>query len=323
MPAISIIVPVYNSEKYLRRCIDSILAQTFSDFELLLIDDGSTDSSSLICDEYAQKDSHVRVFHKENGGVSSSRNLGLDNAQSEWITFVDSDDFVSSNFCEILLDNENEDLVICSFEVFGNENHKNRLKKSCCSKKELSLILNECLLKVHFTTPWGKLFKKEILDTVKLRFPSNIDSTEDTLFVYTYMLYINSIRTKSDIIYYYRHTGYGLSFQNLSIEKAIYTMNILCSIIKSLEKEYNTNLSYTYHHTINYIYVRVIRFIKSNTLALSQRMFFIKKIHSQLPPSFLKEYLPPTIGIRGKVFYMLARNKYYFLLSLYSYCVSI
>ena len=91
---VSIIVPVYNAEEHLRRCVDSILVQTFSDFELLLIDDGSKDGSAAICDEYTIKDSRVRVFHKENGGGSSARNLGLDNAQGEWIAFVDSDDFI-------------------------------------------------------------------------------------------------------------------------------------------------------------------------------------------------------------------------------------
>ena len=138
MPVISIIVPVYNAEKYLHRCIDSILSQTFTDFELLLIDDGSTDSSSIICDDYLREDSRVRVFHKKNGGVSSARNMGLDNAKGKWITFVDSDDFISSNFCEILLDNENEDLVICSFETFGNIKEKCKLKDSYYSKEQLS-----------------------------------------------------------------------------------------------------------------------------------------------------------------------------------------
>lgn len=94
LPKISIIVPVYNAEKYLNRCIDSILAQTFTDFELLLIDDGSRDSSGVICDEYVANDPRVRVFHKPNGGVSSARNVGLDNARGEWITFSDADDFV-------------------------------------------------------------------------------------------------------------------------------------------------------------------------------------------------------------------------------------
>lgn len=92
-PKISVIVPVYNTEKYLKRCIDSILEQSFSDFELLLIDDGSTDASPAICDEYAQIDSRVRVFHTVNGGVSSARNLGLDNVRGQWVIFVDADDY--------------------------------------------------------------------------------------------------------------------------------------------------------------------------------------------------------------------------------------
>lgn len=98
MPKVSIIVPVYKAEKYLNRCIDSILAQTFTDWELLLIDDGSTDRSGDICDEYAKKDTRIRVFHKENGGVSSARNLGLDSAQGEWVTFIDADDYILPDF---------------------------------------------------------------------------------------------------------------------------------------------------------------------------------------------------------------------------------
>ena len=93
-PKITVIIPVYNAESTLRRCLDSILAQTFTDFECLLINDGSKDRSGEICEEYANKDSRVRVFHKENGGVSSARNVGLDNARGEWITFCDSDDTV-------------------------------------------------------------------------------------------------------------------------------------------------------------------------------------------------------------------------------------
>ena len=97
-PKISVIVPVYNVEKYLRRCVDSILTQTFTDFEVLLIDDGSTDGSGKICDEYAKKDKRVRVFHKENGGVSSARNLGLDNVRGRYVTFVDADDKISPDY---------------------------------------------------------------------------------------------------------------------------------------------------------------------------------------------------------------------------------
>ncbi len=101
-PTVSVIVPVYKAEKYLHRCIDSILAQTFGDFELLLIDDGSPDKSGIICDEYAQRDTRIRVCHKPNGGVSSARNLGLDHARGEWIAFVDADDWVDKSFLDVL-----------------------------------------------------------------------------------------------------------------------------------------------------------------------------------------------------------------------------
>ena len=116
-PKISVIVPVYNAEKYLPRCIDSVLTQIFTDFELLLIDDGSIDESGKICNEYADNDKRIRVFHKENGGVSSARNVGLDKAIGEWITFLDSDDSLFADFFSSfagLLDS-NVDFVTSSF----------------------------------------------------------------------------------------------------------------------------------------------------------------------------------------------------------------
>ena len=114
-PQVSIIIPVYNSENTLRRCLNSVLAQTFTDFECLLVDDGSTDDSGRICDEYAEKDKRFRVFHKENGGVSSARNVGLDNASGEWITFVDSDDWIEGSFLDSLLNFGNGSLRISNF----------------------------------------------------------------------------------------------------------------------------------------------------------------------------------------------------------------
>ena len=101
-PTISVIVPVYNTEQYLHRCIDSVLAQTYKDFELLLIDDGSTDSSGAICDEYAAKDARVKVFHKENGGVSSARRIGVEQSHGEFIYFVDSDDAILPDTLEMM-----------------------------------------------------------------------------------------------------------------------------------------------------------------------------------------------------------------------------
>ena len=101
MPKVSIIVPVYNAEKYLRECLDSIISQIFTDWECILVDDGSPDNSGEICNEYAKDDSRFRVFHVQNGGVSRARNIGLDNMSSEWVMFVDSDDAIAENTLEI------------------------------------------------------------------------------------------------------------------------------------------------------------------------------------------------------------------------------
>ena len=117
MPNISVIVPVYNTEEYLSQCIDSILAQTFVDFELLLIDDGSTDSSGMICDKYADKDTRVIVYHKQNEGVSAARNLGIDNSKGEWITFVDSDDILYPEALSVLHANSRDvEIVTAAIE---------------------------------------------------------------------------------------------------------------------------------------------------------------------------------------------------------------
>ena len=103
-PKISVIIPVYNAEKTLHRCIDSILAQTFSDFEVLLIDDGSKDKSGEICDEYARKDSRIKVCHKENGGVSSARNTGLSKAMGEYVIHCDADDFIEPEMLDLCIE---------------------------------------------------------------------------------------------------------------------------------------------------------------------------------------------------------------------------
>ena len=121
---ISVIVPVYNTEEYLGKCIESILAQTFTDFELLLIDDGSTDRSGEICDAYAAKDARVKVFHKENGGVSRARNLGIENAQGEYLSFIDSDDTIRPKMYETLLNIANRhqlDLISSDIELNGKK----------------------------------------------------------------------------------------------------------------------------------------------------------------------------------------------------------
>ena len=118
---ISVIIPIYNTEKYLCQCIESVLIQSYPKFELLLINDGSKDRSGEICDEYAKKDNRIKVFHKENGGVSSARNLGLDNANGDYICFIDADDYVGKRYLEIHLPDNDEDFIQSSVKILEND----------------------------------------------------------------------------------------------------------------------------------------------------------------------------------------------------------
>ncbi|MGN0550981.1 MAG: glycosyltransferase family 2 protein [Acutalibacteraceae bacterium] len=206
-PKISIIVPIYNSEQFLSRCVDSILKQTVTDFELLLIDDGSPDKSGIICDEYASKDNRIRVLHKENGGVSTARNIGLDSALGEYICFVDSDDFLEKNYLEVLLKNSlenNAEMIVCSYF-----SHSAREISYCNMKTSIIDHCNENwktadLISSSFMYyPWNKLFLRKILEKNNIRFDETIKFSEDLIFNCNYIVYCQTIVTLSEELYHY------------------------------------------------------------------------------------------------------------------------
>ena len=178
---ISVIVPVYNVEKYLPKCIDSILAQTFTNFELLLINDGSKDSSGTICDEYAAKDSRIRVFHKENGGVSAARNLGLDNAKGEWIAFVDSDDWVLPGYFDPL-DNVEDEINIVKFGVLKEIKNQSLLINSVCESGVYPIT--HYFKHPYYTSCCYSFFYRNTSHFKSIRFSENIRYSEDREFIF-------------------------------------------------------------------------------------------------------------------------------------------
>lgn len=220
-PKISVIVPVYNVEQYLPRCLDSILAQTFTDFELLLIDDGSKDNSGKICDEYAGIDSRIRVFHKENGGVSSARNVGLDNAIGEWICFVDSDDTLDVDFLHYsLLDIPSfVDIVFLSWAKKENGKivYEKILPDVVYDSVNLHKVFSETDI-VSMGVPWGRIYKMNVVLKYNLRFDINLPISEDRLFFYEYIIHSRGILLRSHIGYFFRITNQGLSSKKLSAE---------------------------------------------------------------------------------------------------------
>lgn len=187
MPKVSIIVPVYKAEAYLHRCVDSILAQTFTDFELLLIDDGSPDRSGEICDEYAQKDSRIRVIHKENGGVSSARQRGLDEAVGEYTIHADPDDWVEPNMLEELYKKakqDDADIVICDY--FNNIGTKQTICRQCPSSLEPKQVLIELFQQLHGSC-CNKLARRVCYKQYGIEFPRGINYCED-LFTWVQFL---------------------------------------------------------------------------------------------------------------------------------------
>ena len=178
---VSVIIPVYNCENYIEKCIESVLLQSYENFEMILIDDGSPDNSGAICDKYAEKDSRVRVIHKSNGGVSSARKKGIENSTSAYISFIDSDDYIEPDYLEKLMNaaqKTDSDVVCCNCIDEGITGQPN-----ICIEKEQTLDSVQSMLDCYFSGQrfayviWGKVFKKSIaekLEFVKIRY------TEDT-----------------------------------------------------------------------------------------------------------------------------------------------
>lgn len=202
---ISVIVPIYNVEKYLKKCIDSIINQTYKNLEIILVDDGSPDNCGKICDEYVGKDSRVIVIHKENGGVSSARNRGLDIARGEYITFVDSDDLIGSNMTfedniNILKRNSQIDILQYPiYYIFNQTEIKKTFPSSQCIYGERDLFLNWYTSKPITGYVWDKIFKRKIFD--KIRFPENIQLAEDSYCIVDFVKTANCLYI-SELGYY-------------------------------------------------------------------------------------------------------------------------
>lgn len=210
MPKISVIIPVYKVEKFLRQCVNSVLAQTHSDLEVILVDDGSPDSCGAICDEFAAKDSRIKVIHKENGGVSAARNTGLDMATGQWVMFVDSDDLVDRHYAEFLLkaaEQSGADLICCGHNRFTEEPNlqsKERFEKYSVEEFSREEAMENAFSIWYKPNVWGKLVRRELFRFV--RFP-DAKRAEDLWVSYQLLAGCNKVAMMRHYApYHYRNT---------------------------------------------------------------------------------------------------------------------
>lgn len=234
---ISVIIPVYNVEEYLRECIDSVLSQTYENYEIILVDDGSTDSSGKICDEYAEKNDKISVIHKQNGGLSDARNKGLSVANGEYIYFLDSDDYIVAEAFEELVSvikNDNSDFVFFDAKSFEDGNKSLNIEQRYIRKSKYETAKGEDVLfkllknkEYHSSVPLC-FIKKEVLEKAELDFVTGI-FYEDTVFTYELFMLSNRVSYCSKTLYHRR-------YRNASIMTTKKTQNYFDSICRVYEE---------------------------------------------------------------------------------------
>lgn len=227
MPLVSMIVPVYNAEKTVDRCVSSILNQTYKDFELILLDDGSTDASGAVCDACAEKDARIRVVHKENSGVSDTRNQGIAMAEGEYLQFLDSDDWITPEATSLFVRAATEyqcDMVIADFyRVIGERvSQKGDIEEEgMMDRAAYAVNMMQKPADFYYGVLWNKFYKRSIIERYQLKMDSAVSWCEDFMFNLEYVRHVNSIYALKVPVYYYVKTKGSLVSQGISMKKTI------------------------------------------------------------------------------------------------------
>ena len=226
---VSIIIPVYNTENYINMCVKAIVAQTYSNIEIILVDDGSTDASAKLCDDWVKKDKRIFVLHQRNSGVSAARNSGIEYASGKWIMFVDADDIIGHDLVADLVNAVTEmgtKMALCGYRRFSDEDQFQPAPK--IEKDNNLLISTEEIKNIrqgYFC--WGILFDKEILDTNHIRFAPELKNLEDVYFLSIYSMFIKNVGYIKKQSYYYRITAGSITSKCVDVKWQINSWNKL------------------------------------------------------------------------------------------------
>lgn len=236
---ISVIIPAYNAARTIRRCIQSVLDQTYTEWEMIIVDDGSKDDTLDICQSY--DDSRIRVLHKENGGVSSARNHGLKFAQGDYIAFIDSDDFIEADYLEHLSQGLDYDIVISGF-CYENTPESSSFHLKLANREAVGRELSKLINADQLCYPWGRLFKRSIIEQNHIRFNEKMRFAEDNVFNWEYLCHINSLRIDTTQKDYHKSSDEGGAGYNLSFEEMDYVDGQLFMLSQKLESYYGIKL---------------------------------------------------------------------------------
>ena len=292
VPTISVIIPVYNVEKYLRRCLDSIIAQTFSDWECILIDDGSPDGSGAICDEYAAKDTRFRVIHQANAGVSAARNAGLDAARGEYIGFIDSDDWIAADMYSFLYDLIQErgaDIACCLWDNYKGETPETQVLQSTKSNVPYfndTLNANDALTRELFHGTYitcNKLFSKKVCYNV--RYDTRYINGEDRLFMV--QAFVNASKVTYNMLAKYHYCHRPNSAGTKSFTPKDYMLIPLCKEVKEICKGVSPECYTAANRMENQAFVQLLYMIerlpKGDEVAKKYEKQLVKDIRKKLP----------------------------------------
>lgn len=242
---ISIIIPCYKAASTLNLCLDKINAQTFTDWEVILIDDGSPDNTGEICDHYASKNPQIHVIHKKNEGVSSARNIGIKKATGDFITFIDADDSINNDYLQNLIKDSDADLILCGFKSSMGINYipQPAFYNGESLNQYIQNIVDDPYL---LYSPWCKLFRRNIINKYNILFDTNLRLGEDTMFCYTYLLYCNSIRIVASNSYFYNGKWGGNGKYKLSQQEVEHLNYIEIELLNQINNKFNCNIDLTY-----------------------------------------------------------------------------
>lgn len=314
MPKLSIIIPVYNVERYLHQCLDSILASTLKDYEIILVDDGSRDSSGEICDKYGCRDNRIKVVHQQNSGVSAARNVGINMAEAEWITFIDSDDLITKTYLENLY----HEVEVNNQIDFVEAGCKNYIHGEVTDVEQYFDYYSgddmDKLYHVYRGIIVSKLFRKSIISKNNISFPDGISSAEDQFFTTRYLAHIKSYSLLSETGYYYRRDNessltHGNSRQTYeqSLRGFIYFYDSMCEYLL-IHKNENIKTCYRLPQLADNLSFTIFQLYRSN-YSRHQRIKHLRE-------DFLQEHfdtLRSVYGKKNKIIFFFLRKKLYYI----------